>query len=204
MRIIAVAGRKGGVGKTTVAVHVAGMLAERGQTVVLVDADEQGSATHWASPGSLPMSVKAMPTPAADAVEQWVRTIRGMKADTVVIDCAPHLDTAMGAAVSLASLVLIPCGPSSLDLMTMGEVLKIVKTVRAKRDGKPPVIFIPNRIDRRTAEGHEIVEQLSKLGEPVAPALGDRVAFVRAFNSGDIVRDPDVTALVDYLERFDG
>ena len=203
MQVIAVAGRKGGVGKTTTAVHLAGTLAERGRKVVLIDADTQGSAAHWAAPGILPMPVKKLPVQ-SDTVGEWVRTIRGLKADIVVVDLPPHLDAAFGAALGLSDLVLLPCGPSGIDLMVMGEVLAYVKQVRARRGGKPPVIFVPNRIDRRIAEGREIIDQLEKLGEAVSPILADRVAFVRAFNSGDIVRDADVSAFVDFVERDNG
>ncbi|WP_313305596.1 ParA family protein, partial [Stutzerimonas balearica] len=45
--IVAVLNQKGGVGKTTLATHVAGELAMRGQSVILLDADPQGSALDW-------------------------------------------------------------------------------------------------------------------------------------------------------------
>ncbi len=53
MRVIGVIGRKGGVGKTTVAVHLAAEYAARKRKVVVVDADIQGSATYWADPAAL-------------------------------------------------------------------------------------------------------------------------------------------------------
>jgi len=51
MPVIGVIGRKGGSGKTTIAVHLAAVFATQGKNVALVDADTQGSATYWAEPG---------------------------------------------------------------------------------------------------------------------------------------------------------
>ncbi len=61
MPVIGVIGRKGGSGKTTIAVHLAAVFATQGKNVALVDADTQGSATYWAEPGHLPMQVVHRP-----------------------------------------------------------------------------------------------------------------------------------------------
>ena len=207
-RVIAVVGRKGGVGKTTVSVHLAGELAARGQRVYLVDSDPQGSAAQWAAPGNLGMPVEHLPV-TVDGLKPWVERVRRVEAEVVILDCPPHLDAALGAAVGLADLAVLPCGPSGLDIMAMAEVLAVVRQAREHRAGKPAAMIVPNRVDRRTAEGREIVDELAKLGEPVGPALAYRSAFVRAFNTGDTVgafapgsaADVEVKALADAIER---
>ena len=201
---IAVVGRKGGIGKTTVAVHLAGELATQGRRVALIDADPQGSANQWAAPGRLPVSVDHLPV-SPENLQDWVLRLRRVKAEVLILDCPPHLDVALGAAVGMADLVLLPCGPSGLDMLAMGEVLGVVRAARQKRSGKPDALVVPNKLDRRTAEGRELVVELSKLGEPVGPALAYRSAFVRAFNTGDTVgtfapgtpADQEVKALAD-------
>ena len=208
MRIIAVVGRKGGIGKTTLAVHLSGEIAARGHKVLLIDADPQGSAAQWAAPGKLPIPVEHLPV-TADTLAPWVQKVRKAMADVLVLDCPPHLDAALGAAISLADLAVLPCGPSGLDMMAMGEVLGVVRAVRQRRDGKPSVLVVPNRVDRRTSEGRELVDELAKLGEPVGPSLAYRSAFVRAFNTGDTVgtfapgslADVEVKALADAVEK---
>lgn len=206
--IIAVVGRKGGIGKTTVSVHLAGELAARGCRAALIDADPQGSAAQWAAPGKLLLPVEHLPV-TVDKLKPWVERVRRVDADVVILDCPPHLDAALGAAVGLADLAILPCGPSGLDMMAMGEVLAVVRQARQHRHGKPAVMIVPNRVDRRTAEGRELVDELEKLGEPVGPALAYRSAFVRAFNTGDTVgafapgsaADIEVKALADAIER---
>lgn len=208
VQVIAVVGRKGGIGKTTVAVHLAGELAARGKRVHLVDAYPQGSAAQWAAPGNLRLPVDHLPV-TVDSLKAWVGQVRKVAAEILILDCPPHLDAALGAAVGLADLAILPCGPSGLDMMAMSEVLAVIRRAREHRAGKPAALIVPNRVDRRTAEGREIVEELGKLGEPVGPALAYRSAFVRAFNTGDTVvsfatgspADSEVKAVADVIER---
>ena len=61
MAVVGVIGRKGGCGKTTIAVHLAAELATSRRIVAVVDADTQGSATYWAEPGNLPLPSPALP-----------------------------------------------------------------------------------------------------------------------------------------------
>lgn len=209
MKTVAIVGRKGGIGKTTISVHLAGEMAARGSKVLLIDADPQGSAAQWAAPGKLPIPVEHMPV-TADTLTPWVQKVRKLSADLLVLDCPPHLDAALGAAISLADAVLLPCGPSGLDMLAMGEVLGVVRAVRQRRQGAPKALIVPNRVDRRTSEGRELVDELTKLGEPVGPSLAYRSAFVRAFNTGDHVgafapgspADLEVKALADAVEAM--
>ena len=68
---------------------------------------------------------------------------------------------------------------------------------------------MPNRIDRRTLEGRQLVEELEQFGEEVAPALTNRSAYVRCFAAGQSVAtfaseepaDLEVRALADIVEE---
>jgi len=185
--IIGVAARKGGAGKTTVAIHLAGALSGRGYVVALVDADLQGSAAHWAELGQLPFPVHALPLETDSQVASWSRQVRDLEADLVVIDSPPHLNAALGGVLGLADLVLVPCAASGLDLLATQETLGVVRDVRGVRHGKPKTLLVPNRVDIRTGSGQMLAETLKQLGEPVAPSLGDRTAFSDSFNAGQWV-----------------
>jgi len=188
VRVIGVIGRKGGVGKTTVAIHLAAELASGRRKVVVVDADVQGSATYWAEPGNLPVEVVHLPLEGASAVAAWNRDIQNLDADVVVVDGPPHLDAALGGIIGLADVVVVPCGPSGLDLVATGEVVGLVHEIRSNRsDGGPKLVIVPNRVDCRTNTGRELPDALKDLKEPIAPSLGDRTAFSDAFNAGEWV-----------------
>lgn len=185
--IIAVAQRKGGVGKTTLAVSVAAELDRETRSVGLIDADTQSSACQWAEPGNLSFPVyqlEAETRPVAD----WVKMVRRVPHRILVIDCAPN-DRALGAVLAVANLAIVPCTPSGLDIEATARTLDIVRKVRAARRHALPVLLVPNRVDRRTLEGAQLIEELRGLGEIVGPPIGSRSAFVRAFATGQSVAD---------------
>ena len=211
MRVIGIIGRKGGVGKTTVAVHLAAEYTARRRRVMVVDADMQGSATYWADPGALPVPVVPLPLEDASDVPTWSRDIAAMDADVVVIDAPPHLDATLGGIIGLADVVAVPCGPSGLDLVATVDVIGLVHEIRSNRDGnKPRLVIVPNRVDRRTTSGRELPEALADLKEAIAPPLGDRTAFVDAFNAGEwvgayapgSVAHQEIQAVAEFIWRW--
>jgi chromosome partitioning protein len=191
--IIALAQRKGGVGKTTLAVNVAGELSRRGLDVGLIDADPQRSACVWAELGQLNFDVHEMSL-RDDPVPHWAQKIRDLPHTHVIMDCAPQ-DRVLGAACALASLVLVPCTPSGLDLEAAAQTLSIVNAVRRRRHSDLNVVLVPNRVDARTLEGRQLVNEMVSFAEPVGPSVGSRSSFVRAFSAGLAICDFDPRGL---------
>ena len=114
--VIAVGNLKGGTGKSTIAVNLACALAEDGDTVVLVDADAQGTATDWHAGRQLPVAVESLPLGAERDAQKWVARVLSLKAaaDHVVVDLPPQ-----------AGLV-IPCQPvDDLVHLFLGAVLSL-------------------------------------------------------------------------------
>ena len=207
--VIAVAQRKGGVGKTTLAVCLAAELDKHTGEVGLIDADTQGSACQWAEPGNLQFPIYEVAL-TDQTITRWVgELIRvAAKHDYVVVDTAPH-ERAVGASIGLSDLVLVPCTPSGLDIEATVHTLETVNLVRNRRQGHPRLILVPNRVDVRTLEGRQIVEELTGFGELVGPTIGDRSAFVRAFSAGQsVAKMPDgqvsqreILMLCDVVEK---
>jgi chromosome partitioning protein len=210
MQIIGVVGRKGGSGKTTTAVHLAASLARMGHSVALVDADVQGSSCAWAVSGALPMPVYRMPLDDQDDVPEWSNAIHALKASYVVLDAPPHMNAALGGVIGLSDLVVVPCGPSGLDLVATAETISLIREVRDLNEThKPQVLLIPNRVDQRTVSGRELKDALAIMGEPVGPSIRARTAFVDSFNTGQWVGDfaplspahADIMALAEHVLR---
>ena len=205
-QVIAFAQCKGGVGKTTLAVSVAAELRERGGDVSLIDADPQRSACQWAELGNLQYPVWEIGLGDV-SVLQWADWVRRVTAEIVVIDTAPN-DRALGAAIALANLVVVPCTPSGLDIEATRRTLGLIDEVRRRREMPLGVIIVPNRVDPRTLEGRQVAEELATLGERVGPPIGNRSSFVRSFSSGHAVNesaagssaDLDIQALCDTVQ----
>ena len=181
---IAVVQRKGGVGKTTLAVCIAAELLRRGKAVGLIDADPQESSAQWAEPGNLQIPVHKI-TPADQSIDDWIRKHDRIAANynCVVVDTAPN-ERAVVASAAVSDLVLVPCTPSGLDLHATGRTLEIIKDIRPRCNRQPKLTIVPNRVDARTLEGQQLVEELHSFGEIVGPMVGSRSVFVRAFSTG--------------------
>jgi chromosome partitioning protein len=187
-KVIAVCGRKGGCGKTTTAINLAGELAAKGKRVLLVDCDPQQSATAWAEPGALPFKVIPLPLDDGNAA-RWAKSVKGADADFVVIDTPPHLAVTLTVPATAADLVLLPCAPSGLDLEALRSALETLKDLQAKGAFPFTMAAVPVRVDSRTAASREITDALKGFGCRIAPGLSSRIAFADAFNAGQWVGD---------------
>lgn len=118
-KIIAIVNGKGGVGKTTSAVNVASILAEK-SSVLLVDADPQASATWWSKRGSEGMGFDIQQEPEPEFLAE-IRQIK--EYDWIVIDTPPATQTLDGA-ISNADYLILPTPPAPMDLMALIETVK--------------------------------------------------------------------------------
>jgi chromosome partitioning protein len=172
MHVIAIASRKGGAGKTTLATLLAVEAARAGAGVVaLVDLDPMAGLTAWwhERQAEAPMLVSAEGGPTAA-----LAAARAAGWPLVLIDTPPASAPVVVDVVTLADLVLVPVQPSPHDLRAVGATVEIAR--RARR----PVVFVVNRVKPRVRMTGEAAIALSQHGT-VAPAmLADRAAYAAA------------------------
>ena len=178
--VIAVAQRKGGAGKSTVAANLAAAFAEDGRRVGLLDTDPQRSLAHWDEMRG--RSAKARPlhfeAPSGWRVPGVLDRLR-KEQDVVLLDTAPHDDTDARVAIRSADLVLVPLQPSAADLWSMDGTLEL-----AKREGRP-VALVLNRVPAAGKLREQVTKAITERGLPLLdPVLGNRTAFAQAFMAG--------------------
>jgi chromosome partitioning protein len=190
VKLIGLASTKGGVGKTTIALNLAAVLARRGARVVVIDADPAGHAAAVAELGALPYPVTPLllEEVEASAVAAWSKAVRAAEADFVVLDAPGALGAAFGAVIAIADLVLVPVGASMLDVRGAAETVGIIRRHRkAGGRGRPDILVVPSRVDRRTGAGRDVVGTLAGLTEPVAPPIALRAIVADSLSAGEVV-----------------
>ncbi len=137
VRSVALIARKGGVGKSTLALHLAVEAARRGERVALVDLDPQGSAAGWwrarereRQAGAVLAHLALVECTAAE-LPAVLRAARRDGLGVAMVDTAPHADEQAAAAARAADTVLIPTRPGILDLRAIDATVALVRRHRA-------------------------------------------------------------------------
>ncbi|MBI3834128.1 MAG: ParA family protein [Planctomycetes bacterium] len=182
--IIAVVNQKGGVGKTTLAVHLAVWHLERGRRVAFIDADGQSSATRWLNAGGFPLTLVTEVRP--DPIIELAGTLRTTH-DLIIADGPASLAESTRALLLVADFAIVPCGVTVPELESTADTIRMITTARMVRAGhKPRASLVLTRIrnDRflLTREAHEAARRLGipvcrnvlRLREAVADAAGQR------------------------------
>jgi len=191
MPVLAFLNQKGGVGKTTLATNIATALAQQGQKVLYIDADQQGSALDWsaARKGDLLFPVVGLPK---DTLHREMAAL-GSPYDWVVIDGPPRVYNVAKSAIAAADIVVIPVQPSPYDVWAAKEIVDLITEVRVIK-ANLNAVFAVNRKIVGTAIGRDVAEALASYPVLVLKAaISQRVSFAERAAAGQTVVETDPT-----------
>jgi len=184
--ILSIISQKGGSGKTTIALNIAGCVAAKKQRVLLVDADDQGSALAWLEMRETEPEFAVIGMPTGSLHRDLPKIASDY--DLTIIDCPPRLQKIARSAITASTGVLIPVAPSPLDIWAAEEIVNLVQEVQEFQNVKAAMLM--NRKIVGTALSKEVQKGLGAFGLPVLKAaLSQRVAFAEAMISGQTVQD---------------
>lgn len=184
MKTIAIVAQKGGVGKTTLAIHLA-VAAERDEKIAaVIDLDPQASAATWSDvrAGDTPAVVSAQPNRLAVVLKEAERG----GAEFAIIDTSPNSESASLAAARAADLILVPCRPHLFDLQA------VTTTIELARIANKPFAIVLNAVPAQGKLGQETAAVLQGLSVTTAPIqLGHRAAYYHCLTKGQVAAEYD-------------
>lgn len=179
--VITLAQQKGGVAKTTLAIHLAAAFAKQGYSTMLFDTDPQGTASHW-------HAQRKQPDIGLIATSGW-RLTRDLAMareanDIIIIDTPPHAEMDIKVATRAADMVLVPIQPSPADLWAVKETMNTVAGEASN------AMVVLTRVVARANITKDIKEKLSVMDVKVADTeIGNRVLFAASMEAGLTVLD---------------
>lgn len=183
MRTVVLASRKGGVGKTTLAAHLA-VEAERvgAGRVALADTDPQGGLAGWfnAREAQTPVFVDVSP-----GLGAAISACRRGGVDLLIVDTPPSVTETISEVIGHSDLVVVPVRPSPNDLRAVGGTVALVQRARK------PMVFIINQVVPRARLTAEAAIALSQHGTVAPTMVASRVDFAASMTDGRTAQELD-------------
>jgi len=202
--MIAVANSKGGVGKSTLAVHLAAWLHEQGHRVTVADCDTQQSSSQWLKE-AMP-DVRAIRMNDPDLILNELPTLR-QDADYVIAD-GPGSRTETSRALLLrADLAIVPCKASMLEVRALAVATEIVRQAQDIREGAPKAVIVLSMVGKNYRLTKDMKDAAAALTLPMAStAVTLRQIYADAPGQGAVVwnmgaRGRDAAVEIDAVFR---
>jgi len=195
-KVWAVLNQKGGTSKTTTATNLASCLAvKHGFKVLLVDLDQQGSATDWAASREGGEDDRGL-IPTVSMGKALARDLPRVAGgyDYVIVDGVPQISELTAAAIKAADVVLIPVQPSQYDIWACGDLVQLVKDRQEIADGQPAAAVMIARAIPGTVLERTVRATLDEYGLPILNSQTcQRQSYANGIQAGRSVMDLPAT-----------
>jgi chromosome partitioning protein len=202
--VLTISSRKGGCGKTVLAMILAATLADEGADVALLDTDPNHAAHRWATDTRKP-PIQAYAEADAERLAELLPTL-AERHDLLIIDTAGFGNQAAMVAAAGADLVLVPVTPGEGDLVEAQRTVSYVEGLGRSTRRTIPVRVVANRVRRATTLSRHVLSQLGTLSLPrLQTVLSEAVSYGEISFSGVLPTDgtsaTEITALIAELRE---
>jgi len=184
--LIAFTNTKGGVGKSTLASHLAIWLYDRGYRVALLDADEQQTAARWV--GAAEPALPVVTATQMEAIQEARITLLSTH-DIIVADTPGKESEAARTVTLLCDLAIVPLQPSKPDLRAIKDALRNIRLAQEiSGSGRPEVRLVLNLTAKMDVQTKALRKQLETAGFPVAQSMVRRLNALRDACDSSVTR----------------
>lgn len=183
--MIVCANSKGGVGKSTLATHLAVWLFDQGFQTALLDTDKQRSSSQWIAEAEPKITVRVADTP-----EECLVNVQELVSshDFLIGDAPGGLEDLSRTLLILADLAIFPISPSILDVRSVAGATTVLRYAQGINGGKPDGRLVLNKMKTRDTISQEVKEGAPQLGLQVAQhVVRDLQAYRDAAQQGTVV-----------------
>lgn len=191
MPVISFANPKGGAGKTTSALLLAGELAAKGARVAIIDADPERWISQWAKLPGKPANLDIFADVTEDSIVDHIEAAAA-KAQFVIVDLEGTASLMVANAVGMSDLVLIPTQGASMDAKGAAKTIKLIRNQERMARRSIPHSILLTRTSAAIASRalRNVRDQLDRAGiDVLSTSIVERAAFRDLFDFGGLLAD---------------
>lgn len=189
MPVVSFANPKGGAGKTTSALLLAGELAAKGARVTVIDADPERWISQWGKMPGKPANIDIIADVTEDSIVDHIESAAA-KAQFVIVDLEGTASLMVANAIGMSDLVIIPAQGASMDAKGAAKTIRLIRNQErlSRRQIAHSILLTRTSAAVTSRALRNVREQLDKAGIDVfSTSIVERAAFRDIFDFGGLL-----------------